>query len=155
MDVAYVQLSGTVSTSRVGFTTVGLLDDGFLGSVPLGSQTFSYDAFGNISKSGTATFAASYSAATNRITSVGSFTPTYDANGNTLTDPAHSYSWDSEGKPATIDTVNLTYDAFGRMVEQNASGSYTQFVYGPNGRKLANKTCQNLQESFIPHPRGR
>src|SRR5258708_31804719 len=44
------------------------------------SQTFSYDAFGNIAKSGSATFAASYNSATNQISSVGGFTPTYDAN---------------------------------------------------------------------------
>ncbi|HEV3419520.1 MAG TPA: RHS repeat-associated core domain-containing protein [Candidatus Acidoferrum sp.] len=114
------------------------------------SQTFSYDPFGNISKSGTASFAAVYSASTNRITSVGSFTPTYDANGNTLTDPAHTYSWDSAGKPVTIDTVNMTYDALGRMVEQNRSGVFTQFVYGPHGGKFAIMNAQTLQKAIVP-----
>lgn len=114
------------------------------------AQTFSYDPFGNISKSGSATFAASYSFSTNRISSVGSFTPTYDANGNTLTDPAHTYSWDSNGKPVSIDNVNMTYDALGRMVEQNRSGTYTQFVYGPHGGKFAIMSGQTLQKAIIP-----
>ncbi len=43
----------------------------------------------------------------------------------------HTYAWDSTGRPVTIDSVSLTYDAFGRMVEQNRSGSYTEIAYGP------------------------
>jgi RHS repeat-associated protein len=118
------------------------------------SQTFSYDAFGNISKSGSYSFQPTYNASTNRISSVGGFTPTYDLNGNTLTDPAHTYSWDSSGKPVAIDTVNMTYDALGRMAEQNRSGTYTQFVYGPHGGKFAIITGGTLQKAFIPLPGG-
>jgi len=114
------------------------------------SQTFSYDAFGNISKSGSMSFQATYSSSTNRMTAVGSFTPTYDNNGNLLTDPLHTYSWDSAGKPVTIDTVNMTYDALGRMVEQNRSGSYTQFVYGPHGGKFAIMSGQTVQKAIVP-----
>ena len=61
-----------------------------------------------------------------------------------------TYSWDSAGKPVTIDTVNVTYDALGRMVEQNRSGVYTQFVYGPHGGKLAIMSGQTLQKAIIP-----
>jgi RHS repeat-associated protein len=118
------------------------------------SQTFSYDSFGNIMKNGTASFAALYNSSTNRITSVGSFTPTYDSNGNILTDPAHTFSWDSAGKPVTIDTVNITYDALGRMAEQNRSGAYTQFVYSPHGGKLAIYNGQTLQKAMVPLPGG-
>jgi len=114
------------------------------------SQTFSYDAFGNISKSGSMSFQPLYSSSTNRITSVGSFNPTYDANGNILTDPSHTYAWDSAGRPVTIDTVNMTYDALGRMVEQNRSGAYTQFVYGPHGGKFAIMSGQTLQKAIVP-----
>jgi RHS repeat-associated protein len=118
------------------------------------SQTFSYDPFGNIAKSGSATFAAGYNSLTNRISSVGGFTPTYDANGNTLTDPAHTYTWDSAGKPVTIDAVSITYDALGRMAEQNRSGTYTQFVYGPHGGKFAIYSGQALQKAMVPLPGG-
>ena len=59
----------------------------------------------------------------------------YDANGNLLSDGVHSYTWDGNwGNPSAIDAVSLTYDALGRMVEQNRSGTYTQVVYSPAGR---------------------
>jgi RHS repeat-associated protein len=124
-----------------------------IASVNCGSpwnQTFSYDAFGNISKSGTISFQPTYSYVTNRMTQIGSSTPTYDANGNVLNDTAHTYTWDATGRPVTIDTVGLTYDALGRMVEQNTSGVYTEIAYGPTGNKLAIMSGQTLQKGFVP-----
>ncbi|PYV24820.1 MAG: hypothetical protein DMG27_11950 [Acidobacteria bacterium] len=44
----------------------------------------------------------------------------------------------------------MTYDALGRMVEQNRSGSYTQIVYGPDGGKLALMNGQTLSKAFVP-----
>ena len=64
-------------------------------------------------------FQPTYSPTTNRMTSLPGFTPSYDANGNVLNDSSHQYSWDAESRPVTIDGVGLTYDALGRMVEQN------------------------------------
>src|SRR5207302_1054930 len=58
-----------------------------IGSVNCGavwSQTFSYDAFGNITKSGSMSFQPTYSSTTNRMSSLPGYTPTYDANGNVL-----------------------------------------------------------------------
>ena len=114
------------------------------------SQTFSYDAFGNISKSGTVSFQPTYSYLTNHMTQVGSSTPTYDANGNATYDTAHTYSWDAAGKPVTVDSVDLTYDALGRMVEQNKSGTYDQIVYAPTGAKFAIMNGSTLQKAFVP-----
>ena len=42
-------------------------------------------------------------------------------NGNTLFDNVHSYTWDAEGKAITADSLALTYDALGRMVEQGGT----------------------------------
>jgi RHS repeat-associated protein len=114
------------------------------------AQTFSYDAFGNIGKSGTVSFLPTYSYLTNRMTQIGSSTPTYDANGNVLTDTAHTYAWDATGRPVTIDGVGITYDALGRMVERDSSGTYTQVVYAPVGGKLAIMSGQSLQKGFVP-----
>jgi RHS repeat-associated protein len=114
------------------------------------SQTFSYDAFGNISKSGTVSFQPDYSYLTNRMTLVGSSTPTYDANGNATNDTAHTYTWDAAGKAVTVDSVGLTYDALGRMVEQNKSGAYYQIVYTPKGAKFAIMNGSTLQKAFVP-----
>src|SRR5438874_1415212 len=50
--------------------------------VPQRSQTFTYDLFGNINKSGSVSFQPSYDLATNHYVTLPSGTPTYDANGN-------------------------------------------------------------------------
>ena len=34
-------------------------------------------------------------------------------------DSLHIYTWDANGRPVTADGVTLTYDAVGRMVENN------------------------------------
>jgi RHS repeat-associated protein len=114
------------------------------------SQTFGYDAFGNITKSGSSSFQPTYSSSTNRMVTLPGFTPTYDANGNVLTDSLHTYAWDSAGRPVTIDSVSLTYDALGRMVEQNRSGTYTQIVYASRAHKLALYNGQTLQKAIVP-----
>jgi RHS repeat-associated protein len=120
------------------------------------SQTFAYDPFGNINKSGSPySFQASYSSSTNRITSIANFTPTYDNNGNVTNDNFHAYTWDAEGHAITIDAgdsdaVSLTYDALGRMVEQNRSGSYSQIVYSPRGQKLALMNGKTLEKGIVP-----
>jgi RHS repeat-associated protein len=121
------------------------------------SQAFSYDPFGNISKTGSPnSFQPTYSIATNRMTSLpGNFTPTYDANGNVTNDSNHTYSWDSDGNSVTIDSVGLTFDAIDRMVEKNSSSTYTEIVYGPSGSKLALMSGtggQTLQKAFIALP---
>jgi len=96
-------------------------------------QSFGFDPFGNISKSATAgiSFLPTYSPSTNRYFSVPGCTPSYDANGFALNDCAHTYSWDSSGNPLSIDSVNLTYDALGRMVEQARGTTFTQMCTLP------------------------
>src|SRR5262249_38351536 len=118
------------------------------------SQTFSLDPFGNISKSGNSNFAATYNPASNRFSTIPGGTPTYDANGNLTNDLSHTYSWDAEGKALAIDTVNLTYDALGRMIEQARGSSFTEIVYSPTGYKLALMNGQTLQKAFCPLPSG-
>ena len=56
------------------------------------SQTFGYDVFGNLTKSGNVSFQPTYNTSTNRIASVTGCTATYDANGNTLYDCLHNYT---------------------------------------------------------------
>jgi RHS repeat-associated protein len=115
------------------------------------SQTFSYDPFGNINKSGTSSFQAAYSNTTNHMTLIGTSTPSYDANGNVTNDFLHTFAWDAVGKATTIDGIGLTYDALGRMAEKNqGGGSYSEIVYSPTGAKLAIMNGQSLQKAFVP-----
>jgi RHS repeat-associated protein len=49
----------------------------------------------------------------------------------------------------------MTYDALGRMVEQNRNGAYTQFVYSPTGFKMQIMNGQNPPvKSLVPLPAG-
>jgi len=119
------------------------------------NQTFSYDAFGNINKSGSPySFQPTYNSSTNRMTSIGGSTPTYDANGNVLNDFLHSYAWDAYSRPITIDGVSVTYDALGRMVEQNRSGVYSEITYAPDGTRIQIMNGQSLTKAFVPLPGG-
>ncbi len=117
------------------------------------NQTFSFDPFGNINKSGSPySFQPTYAASTNRMTSIAGFTPTYDSNGDVTNDNSHTYGWDADGNSISLDSVGLTFDALDRMVEQNRSGAYTEIVYGPGGGKLALMNGQTLTRAFVPLP---
>jgi len=146
--------STNTQTCNYAYDDISRLASGNCGSAA--SQTFSYDPFGNINKSGSPfSFQPTYSYATNRMTLLpGNFTPTYDNNGNVLNDSAHQYTPDAENRPMTTDGVALTFDALGRMVEQNRSSVYTQIVYGPGGGKLALMSGQTLQKAFVALPGG-
>lgn len=120
------------------------------------AQTFSFDPFGNINKSGSPySFQPTYSTATNRITSLSGFTPTYDNNGDVTNDNLHNFAWDADGHAITVDAglpdaVTLTYDALGRMAEQTRGSTYTQIAYSPAGQKLALMSGATLRKAMLP-----
>ncbi|MGB6899702.1 MAG: RHS repeat-associated core domain-containing protein [Candidatus Acidiferrum sp.] len=124
------------------------------------AQTFSYDPFGNIQTHQTAgsgtSFAPTYASSpiTNRISTVGGTSATYDANGNSLYDTFRTFSWDADSNPITIGSVTLTYDAFDRMVEQSVASTHSEIVYGPAGVKLALMNGTTLTKAFVPLPGG-
>jgi RHS repeat-associated protein len=132
--------------------------------VSAAAQTFSYDPFGNINKAGSPyAFNAFYSTSTNRITCIGGsgqnctggVIPTYDSNGNVTNDSFHNYAWDADGHAITVDAglsdaVSLTYDALGRMVEQQRGSAYTQIAYSVGGQKLALMSGSTLQKAMVP-----
>ena len=160
--------NGTLQTQNItdGFNSTdtqscsyGYDDITRLASANCGSaaaQTFAFDPFGNINKTGSPnSFQPTYSTSTNRMTSIAGFTPTYDNNGNVTNDSLHNYAWDADGHAITVDAglsdaVSVSYDALGRMVEQNRSSVYTQIAYSPTGQKLALMSGQNLQKATVP-----
>lgn len=130
----------------------------------LWTQNFTYDAFGNITKTvpngdnGLA-FGPTYSTF-NQFTALPGITPVYDANGNLLTDNLNTYTWDPNWGTLTTasngsTTVTATYDALGRMVENNAGGTYNEFIYGPTGAKLAKANGTTLVKALWPCRAGR
>jgi len=112
------------------------------GSTTVWNQSFSPDAFGNLSKSGSSSFAATYlltnGTTNNREQTVGSCVPTYDANGNLTKDCSFSspptYAWDADGNPTNLRGASLTYDALDREVEIASGSAYTQILYSPIGK---------------------
>jgi RHS repeat-associated protein len=118
-------------------------------SNPAWAQTFTYDAFGNIDKSGNSSFQPTYSATTNRMTSLPGCTPTYDADGDVTNDCLNTYTWDAYGRPASIDGETHTTDALGRFVE--FENTY-QFIYAPTGTRLAFMNGQTFVRAFVPLP---
>jgi len=114
------------------------------------SQTFSYDAFGNLNKSGTNSFQPTYSYLTNHMTEIGSSVPSYDGNGDVTNDFLHTYSWDTYGQLVTVDGVWITRDALGRAAEEDNGGAYSQIVYAPSGAKLALMNGQTLTRAYVP-----
>ena len=81
----------------------------------------------------------SYSASTNRLSTIGSQSVQYDAAGNMLQDGtgtgSHAYTWDGEGRMASVSSAPGTtvatyvYNALGQRVERTGSGV-------PNGGTL-------------------
>ncbi len=125
------------------------------GTTNVWNQNFTYDAFGNVTKTVPTGGAGinwnpGYDHATNRYTLAGT---SYDANGNLLNDSFHSYAWSVDGKPTTLDSLTLIYDALGREVEMQNGTAYTEFVFGPTG-KLAIMNGQTQMKAFIPFPGG-
>jgi len=100
---------------------------------------------------------ASYDAS-NELTQWGTATPTYDANGNALSDGTNSYVWDARNQLASMNLGGATfqYDSFGRRVNKTVIGTTTNFLYdGANpvqelsgGSTTANLLTSRIDEYF-------
>ncbi len=164
-----LQITDQINSANSQTCTYGYDDLTRLTSAICGSgwsQTFSFDPFGNLKKTGSAHFLPTYTGETGagspvnqyyQIPGGGSGTSNYyDANGNLKNDITHTYTWDADANMAGVDgsTVTMTYDALDRMVEQTRGSGHTQIVYGPTGAKLALMNGQTLINAFVPLPGG-
>lgn len=131
------------------------------------SQTFGFDPFGNLKKTGSAQFQPTYTgesgagSPTNQYYNItggaNGVSTYYDSNGNLKYDVTHSsYTWDADGNNLSVDgsAVTMIYDALDRMIEQTRGSSHTQIVYGPYGMKLALMNGQTLVNAFVKLPGG-
>ncbi|HEV2401025.1 MAG TPA: RHS repeat-associated core domain-containing protein [Candidatus Sulfotelmatobacter sp.] len=116
------------------------------------AQTFSYDAFGNISKSGSASWLPSYTNSKNQYLQ-GWNGASYDNNGFLLNDTFNTYTWDLYGDVASANGQSFTSDAFGRTVE--GPNGTSQWVYAPVGRDILGfMNGQSLANVLVPLPGG-
>jgi RHS repeat-associated protein len=131
----------------------------------LWTQNFTYDPFGNITKTvptgdNGLNFLPTYSTTppTNQFTALPGKTPVYDGDGNLLTDNLNTYTWNVYGNLSTASsgstTVTSTYDGLGRMVESASGSTYTEFLYGPTGTKLGTLNGSALLKAFVALPSG-
>jgi RHS repeat-associated protein len=127
------------------------------------SQTITVGALGNLTKSGTLSFMPGFNTATNHITSVGGQNYTYDLDGNLLNTGTgvgtNTYTWNSWGgmtgdTPNGSTPISITYDALGRIGLEQKGSTYTSFVYGPTGEKLALMNGQTLNQARLALPGG-
>jgi RHS repeat-associated protein len=121
------------------------------------AQTFTYDAFGNLTKNGSISWIPGYNTSTNQYSLAGT---SYDADGNLLKDTFNYYTWDAEGKNLSTaydngsgETWTFTYDAFGHKVEASANGSY-QGSYVTLGNYKLSALGQTANYSLYPLPGG-
>jgi RHS repeat-associated protein len=119
-------------------------------------QAFTYDQFGNITKSGSSSWMPAYytsgGATANQYVGGGA---TYDGNGNLTNDTFNTYTWDADGNYATVNgSTTNTYDAFDKLVETSAGP--TQFVYLPGGTQpfATMSNYESYLKVFAPAPGG-
>jgi RHS repeat-associated protein len=104
----------------------------------LGNLAYSYDSLGrrtlvngSFAQTGLpgAITSASYDAA-NELTSWNGTPMSYDLNGNMLSDGANTFTWNARDQVATLNSVSLQYDAFGRRTRNLQNKSF--LFDGPN-----------------------
>ena len=118
---------------------------------PIWSQTFSYDQYDNITKSGSSSWMPGYNPANDRYSTIGA---TYDGDGRLTYDSQNSYTWNAYGQMATVISgtgsftcgtsgICFTYDALGRMVEKSDGATYTEMLYSPLGKtaQMSGRNC--------------
>jgi RHS repeat-associated protein len=114
------------------------------GATTVGELTYSYDAAGHRVTAGGSLARVSLPAAVatttynadNQLTKWNSnaVQPTYDANGNMLTDGTYTYSWNARSqlvqlKQGTSVIATYSHDATGRRIGKTISGATTGFSY--------------------------
>ena len=119
----------------------------------LWNQTFSLDEYNNLTKSSTGfvSWNPGYSSTTNHYTCTGC---TYDANGDVTNDGTNAYAWNEFSKMKSVNvSETIVYDAFGRAVETDAGGTYTEIWYTQLG-KTAYMSGTTLNYAYYPTPGG-
>ena len=116
------------------------------------SQTFSYDPFGNVTKSGSSSWAPGYDQTNNRYLLAGT---TYDANGRLTADTFDSpIAWDVEGNIMIQTGVGFIFDGLGRATGSTPTGGvWTNYIYAPDGSLFATADDSgNIKKMFVPLP---
>jgi RHS repeat-associated protein len=141
------------SGSGMGYDDWGRLLNDNCGSI--WAQTFSYDQYDNLTKSGSITWNPGYNPANNHYALAGT---SYDSNGHLLNDTIHQYTWNEFSKVKSVDSSAcgtngecITYDALGRAVEISNGSAYTEIWYTQLG-KTAYMNGNTFSYAYWPTP---
>jgi hypothetical protein len=115
---------------------------------PYGTVSYIYDPIGNMTYNSQVGYYA-YGTKPHAVTQAGSYTYTYDANGNTISGAGRTLTHDHENKPITINSMSLFYDGNGDRVKKGSTvyieklyecvgGSCTKYIFA-NGKRVALK----------------
>jgi RHS repeat-associated protein len=119
------------------------------------SYTHQYDRYGNRWRqylNGACTAGTSFCLTFDANNHVAGGILPYDAAGNVTADILHNYAYDAENRIKSVDSgaTTYTYDAQGRRVVKNRSGSPTDFLYGREGHIiLANSATAFATEMYV------
>jgi RHS repeat-associated protein len=128
-------------------------------SSPTHSQSWTYDALGNMS---TVTTDSVPQARTfnqqNEVLTAGTNSLAFDSNGNTTTDDqGHNLIYDAwnrlvQVKSGTNVLATYTYDALGHRVVENSGGSAKDLYYSPNWQVLEERVGTQVRDQYVWSP---
>ena len=133
--------------SRVTGRTVRRLSDNSVVS----SESFTYDAAGNVTGSSGSTFAYDTN---NRLTAFNGNSVSYDLDGNMLSDGVGSYTYDSANRLLTAYGHTYTYNAEDVRIRDLGPSEDTSFTYDTNG-KLSRLLCKTTGSTVTKYVYGR
>jgi YD repeat-containing protein len=147
--------SAATATCNYGYDDMLRLNSANCGSA--WAQAFSYDRYGNISKSGSLTCQPGYTPATNQYSSLQG--ATYDNNGNLTDDGINHYIYDANNFVVSVQTsggtTNIIRDAFGRMVEiDEPSSVHREILYSATGKTAIMDGQSTIESTFASLPGG-
>jgi len=130
---------GTLSASGHNGSTLDTV------SSPSTTETWTLDALGNITAD---TGASRSSNSQNELTSDGSYSPTYDNNGNMITDGlGTTYIYDAWNRPVAVKSGTSTIYTYGYMPDGNidtghdsCAGITTDIYYSSDGHEIEDRT---------------
>ena len=129
------------------------------------NQGYSYDQYDNLTKTGNPGTSWNPGYQINNPSNNQIIGANYDPNGRVTYDLNNSYSWDEYGKMtaanggASLGTCGgtgvtcITYDAFGRLVEKQVGGTFSEFLYSPH-ELTATMSGQTVSNFRVPLPGG-
>jgi len=121
------------------------------GSTNAWNQTFSYDAFGNLTKStsgpGTS-WMPGYNTANNHYILAGT---SYDNNGNLINDTFHTYTWLADGHVATVDLTDGAPGTGSVAISSPTGGEQSKGNPAKSG--MGSVTINGTEGLFLPCPR--